>query len=140
MEADARTLGQGVALDETKPRVETRPIESESALMKATQTLDVKFWAMFMMMIGAYVMVIVGIVMINNATNERIDALETNLSARFDATNKRIDATNERIDATNKRIDATNKRIDTLRSNLNARIDGTNGRIDGTNGRISKLR
>ena len=133
MEADARTLGQGVALDETKPRVETRPIESESALMKATQTLDVKFWAMFMMMIGAYVMVIVGIVMINNATNERIDALKTSLNARIDATNKRINATNERIDA-------TNKRIDTLGSNLNARIDGTNGRIDGTNGRISKLR
>ena len=139
MEADARTLGQGVALDETKPRVETRPIASESASVKATQTLDFKFWAMFMMMIGAYVMVIVGIVMINNATNERIDALKTSLNARIDATNNRIDATNKRINATNERIDATNKRIDTLGSNLNARIDGTNGRIDGTNERIDKL-
>ena len=158
MEADARTLGQGVALDETKPRVETRPIASESALMKAIQTLDLKFWTMFIMMIGMYVTTIVGIITIINTTNERLDTLETNLIMRIDGTNERIDSTNERLDTleTNliMRLDATNKRIDTLGSNLNARIDmlgsdlnaridmlgsDLNGRLDGTNERIDKL-
>ena len=129
MEADARTLGQGVALDETKPRVETRPIASESASVKATQTLDFKFWTAMIGIIGAIVTTIVGIVMITNASNERINTLETNLNAR-------LDATNERIDGTNKRIDGTNERIDTLGRDLNARLDGTNERIDATNKRL----
>ena len=151
MEAEARTLRQGVALDETKPRVETRPTASASALMKAIQTLDLKFWITLIMVIGMYVTTIVGIITIINTTNERIDALEANLIMHIDGTggHEHIDRINKRNDtlgsglnarATNERIDATNKRIDALGRGLNARINAANDRINATHERIDKLR
>ena len=68
-------------------------------------------------------------------TNERMDALRTELSGRMDAlrteTNGRIDAlhteTNERFDQMNHQM---NERFDQMNHQTNGRFDLTNERID----------
>lgn len=94
-------------------------------------------------------------------TNERIDAVRTDLGNRIDQTNARIDEvrielghridqTNERIDQTNGRIDQTNARIDEVRTDLGnrinalsvdlvSRIDKIHQRIDDVGGRLDRL-
>ena len=84
-------------------------------------------------------------------TNERIDALRTEMSGRIDAlrteTNGHIGALrtemNERFDQMSGRIDAlhteTNGRFDQMNGRFDQMNDQTNGRFDQTNGRIDEL-
>ena len=143
MEADAQALGQSDKvddLDKPKTRVEPRTIASDAASMKIAKKYElVKECLKFLLMT---IMIIVGIVTIIGASNNRINRLEANLNMRIveseyrtnqtidrlgTSLNTRIDDTNKRIDDTNKLIDDTNKLIGVLidRSKQDVSLDGS---------------
>ena len=78
-----------------------------------------------------------------DATNEKIDALDRNIGKRMDDTNIRISEANQRLNNIETKLDnatsSTGSKFDALTNRMDSKFDALTNRMDNLNSRMTAI-